>query len=213
MTRAVLLCLADQRLPAGRHVHSGGVEQAVGDGLVHDVETLRAFLERRLDTVGLVAAGLAAAVGGEPARLDAEVDARMPSPAQREASRAQGRALLRAARTLWPGPGWASLGHRPHHPLVIGRCAAAASLSASDAAEVAAYLSVTGPATAAQRLLALDPLAVAAVTVRLGPAIDAVAGVAVAALAAGTDLPNDCDPLLDLLAERHAARGERLFAS
>jgi urease accessory protein len=36
------------------------------------------------------------------AELDAETDARTPSPAQREASRRQGRALLRAARVAWP---------------------------------------------------------------------------------------------------------------
>jgi urease accessory protein len=34
--------------------------------------------------------------------LDAEADARTPSPAQRAASRRQGRALLRAARVTWP---------------------------------------------------------------------------------------------------------------
>jgi urease accessory protein len=34
--------------------------------------------------------------------LDAEADARTPAPAQREASRRQGRALLRAARVAWP---------------------------------------------------------------------------------------------------------------
>jgi urease accessory protein len=39
------------------------------------------------------------------AELDAEVDARTPSPAQREASRRQGRALLRAARVAWPDSG------------------------------------------------------------------------------------------------------------
>jgi urease accessory protein len=36
------------------------------------------------------------------AELDAEADARTPSPAQRGASRRQGRALLRAARVAWP---------------------------------------------------------------------------------------------------------------
>jgi urease accessory protein len=36
------------------------------------------------------------------AELDAEADARTPSPAQRAASRRQGRALLRAARVAWP---------------------------------------------------------------------------------------------------------------
>jgi urease accessory protein len=42
--------------------------------------------------------------------LDAEADARTPSPAQRAASRRQGRALLRAARAAWPeDPGLAGL--------------------------------------------------------------------------------------------------------
>jgi urease accessory protein len=44
------------------------------------------------------------------AELDAEADARSPAPAQREASRRQGRALLRAARVAWPdAAGLASL--------------------------------------------------------------------------------------------------------
>jgi urease accessory protein len=42
--------------------------------------------------------------------LDGEADARAPSPAQRAASRRQGRALLRAARVAWPeDPGLAGL--------------------------------------------------------------------------------------------------------
>ena len=42
--------------------------------------------------------------------LDAEADARTPAPAQREASRRQGRTLLRAARVAWPeAPGLAEL--------------------------------------------------------------------------------------------------------
>jgi urease accessory protein len=272
---AALLALADQRLPGGGHVHSGGVEQAITDRLVHDAATLAAFLERRVGTAGAVAAGLAAATaawlsgarttGDARAglrRLDAEVDARTPSPAQRAASRAQGRGLLRTARAAWPAPApaltWDDLGPRPHHPLALGCCAVAAGVDPAGAALVAAYLAVTGPATAAQRLLALDPVAVAAVTLRLGPAIERAARAGLAGcpdppptespdlpptgspdapptespdlpptgcpdapptgspdlpLAGWPDLPDDSDPLLDLLAERHAVRGDRLFAS
>ncbi|HJX42530.1 MAG TPA: hypothetical protein VJ352_02570, partial [Geodermatophilus sp.] len=57
---AALLTLADSRLPAGGHAHSGGVEQAVAAGLVRDPPSLAAFLLRRLTTSGAVAAGLAA---------------------------------------------------------------------------------------------------------------------------------------------------------
>src|SRR5215475_3511840 len=91
---AGLLMLADARLPAGGHAHSGGVEAAVAAGWVRTVADLAVFLRGRLRTAGAVAAGLAAAACADPAgcdRLDAEADARMPSPAQRAASRQQGR--------------------------------------------------------------------------------------------------------------------------
>jgi len=251
---AALLALADQRLPSGGHVHSGGIEQAVTEGLVTDVAGLERFLDRRLRTTGLVGAGLAAAAAvlstdaEAPARLralDREADARTPSPAQRTASRAQGRGLLRTARAAWAAPsatlGWNDLGARPHQPIVLGCACAAAGTGAQAAALAAAYLAVSAPSTAAQRLLALDPVAVAAVTVRLGAAVEEIAAAAVRRLDAppnrepstadgdpvttaspSTDrtaavvlslLPDDSDPLLDLLAERHAAREERLFAS
>jgi urease accessory protein len=217
---AALLALADQRLPSGGHVHSGGVEQAISDGMICDATTLEAFLERRLATTGLVTAGIAAAAcrlasqPGSPAALvllDAETDARTPSPAQRAASRAQGRGLLRTARACWAAPSphlaWSDLGSRPHHPIVLGSSAQAAGIDPAGAALAAAYLAVSAPSTAAQRLLALDPVTVAALTVRLSDAIEDTARRALPAL------PDDSDPLLDLLAERHAARKERLFAS
>ncbi|MGK5111599.1 MULTISPECIES: urease accessory protein UreF [unclassified Geodermatophilus] len=208
---AALLTLADSRLPAGGHTHSGGVEQAIAAGVVTDAGSLAAFLRRRLATAGAVAAGLAAAAWGADAaglaELDAEADARTPSPALRAASRQQGRGLVRVGRRAWPAPRWDALPAAPHHPLALGVAAAAGGLTAADAASAAAYLSVSGPATAAQRLLALDPLTVAAVTARLAPEVDAVAA------RARSELPAVADPLLDLLAEVHAARKDRFFAS
>ena len=211
---ASLLTLADSRLPAGGHTHSGGVEQAIAAGVVTGPGSLAAFLRRRLATSGSVAAGLAAsacAAEGDPARLqelDAEADARTPSPALRTASRQQGRGLVRVGRQAWPSPAWGALPDRPHHPVALGVAAGAGGLTARDAASAAAYLSISGPATAAQRLLAMDPLTVAAVTARLSPAVDEVAAAAVAA-----GLPAATDPLLDLLAEVHATRKDRYFAS
>ena len=58
---AALLTLADSRLPAGGHTHSGGVEQAIAAGAIGDPASLALFLRRRLTTSGAVAAGLAAA--------------------------------------------------------------------------------------------------------------------------------------------------------
>jgi urease accessory protein len=213
---AALLTLADSRLPAGGHTHSGGVEQAIAAGVLADPPSLATFLRRRLTTAGAVAAGLAAAAcravdDADPVTalsgLDDEADARTPSPALRAASRQQGRGLVRVGGRAWPHPAWAALPAQPHHPLALGVAAAAGGLTPRDAAAAAAYLSVSGPATAAQRLLAMDPITVAAVTARLAPEIDAVAS------AATDGLPAATDPLLDLLAEVHSVRKDRFFAS
>ncbi|MGN7142286.1 urease accessory protein UreF, partial [Streptomyces pseudogriseolus] len=82
MSRAALLVLADGRFPAGGHAHSGGAEAAVHAGRITGAETLEDFCRGRLHTTGLVSAALAAsaALGVDPAALDAAADARTPSP-------------------------------------------------------------------------------------------------------------------------------------
>jgi urease accessory protein len=223
MVSAAALLLADGRFPAGGHAHSGGLEAAVTAGTVHDLPSLDRFLRGRLRTAGLVAAGLAAAACATAAgptasadptarwlALDAEADARTPSPAQREASRRQGRALLRTARTAWSRAAYLSeLGPAPHHAIALGAAAAAAGCESAQAALIAAYQSVTGPASAAIRLLSLDPLAVNALLAALAPDIDAVA----TAASSSTELPCSSGPALDLLAEVHVRTEMRLFAS
>ncbi|MGV0772177.1 urease accessory protein UreF [Mycobacterium syngnathidarum] len=207
---AMLLTLADSRLPTGGHVHSGGVEEAVTSGLLTDLATLRAFLIRRLQTSGKAAASIAVAVRSgtlDPEDADAETDARTPAPAAREASRAQGRGLVRLARRVWPQQSWDALGSRPHLPVAAGTVASAAELDAGQTALSLVYTTMTGSATAAQRLLALDPADVAALTFELSGLCDAVAAEAVTGLA---DLS---DPLLDVLAQRHTERDRPLFVS
>lgn len=207
---ATLLTLADSRLPTGGHVHSGGVEEAVTSGLLTDVATLRAYLVRRIRTSGLVAASMAVAVHTgtlDPETADAETDARTPAPAAREASRAQGRGLIRLARRVWPQQSWEALGARPHLPVAAGAVGAAAELDPGQTALSVVYTTMTGSATAAQRLLALDPADVAALTFELSGLCDAVAAEAVTGPA---DLS---DPLLDVLAQRHTERDRPLFVS
>jgi urease accessory protein len=208
--------LADTRFPAGGHAHSGGLEGAVTAGTVSDVASLELFLAGRLATTGVVVAGLAAAACArvtEWERLDAEADARTPSPAQRDASRRQGRALLRAARAAWPSPTLDTLGRAPHHAIVLGATAAAAGCTPGEAALIAAYLAVTGPASAAVRLLALDPIEVSAAIARLARAIEATAARGAKSSGAAGDLPYPSAPALDLYAENHARAEVRLFAS
>ncbi|MEU8901223.1 urease accessory UreF family protein [Nocardia sp. NPDC048505] len=207
---ALLFALADSRLPIGGHVHSGGVEEAVASGLVRDVATVELYLRRRVETSGLIAASLAAAVCAgalEPARAELEADARTPSPAARAASRAQGRGLLRLAKQLWPQADWTELGARPHLSTVFGVVGAVCAVTPEEIAGVVVYTTLTGAATAAQRLLALDPAAIAACTVRLAELCDATAA------AAATELAALSDPLQDVLAERHLHRDMPLFAS
>jgi urease accessory protein len=240
-SRSALLLLADARLPAGGHAHSGGLEAAVAARRVLDPATLAGFLRGRLATAGLVAAtfaaagtaagtaaagtaaagtaaaGTAADAAGSGRRLtdlDLELDARTPSPALRRASRAQGRALLRAGRAMWPLPatdGWPAT-DGPHHPVALGVVAVAAGLSPGDAALAAAYGAVTGPASAAVRLLGLDPYHVQAVLAGLADECDAVAERADGLATAGR-LPAATAPLLDIGAENHATWEVRLFAS
>jgi urease accessory protein len=247
------LLLGDSRFPAGGHAHSGGVEPAVTAGTVAGLDSLELFLRGRLGTAGLVAAATAAlACGharsrpGDPdfwTELDGEIDSRTPSPAQREASRRQGRALLRAAQVAWPdAPGLASLAGPPrragsvaprvagtaeapgggrrayrggaHHAVVLGATSAAAGCDPGEAARIAAYQAVAGPVSAAVRLLALDPMRATGVLARLGGAIDEVAGRG-AAHAGGSpgELPCPSAPALDLLAEAHFNAEVRLFES
>ena len=257
MSVAALL-LGDSRFPAGGHAHSGGVEPAVTAGTVTGLQSLEWFLRGRLRTAGLVAAGLAAAAcagvqtnvaqgksaavvrdDGFWAELDAEADARSPAPAQREASRRQGRALLRAARVVWPGAaGLASLAASvgagaasaaadatagaprteyragPHNAVVLGAAAAAAGCAPAEAARIAAYQAVAGPVSAAVRLLALDPMLATGILAGLASDIDQVAaqGAAYADSPPG-DLPCASAPALDLLAETHIRAEVRLFES
>jgi urease accessory protein len=214
MGLATLLMLADGRLPSGGHAHSGGLESAVASGRVRDVDGLDGFLRGRLATTGTVAAAFAAAAcarTSEWSDLDAGVDARTPSPALRAASRAQGRALVRAAWRMWPvGP----VSREPHHPVALGAVAAAAGLGPLEAAAVAAHGTVTGPASAAVRLLGLDPYAVHALLAALAPACDGIAASSADRAFDPVDaLPAAGAPLLDIGAEHHATWEVRLFAS
>jgi urease accessory protein len=215
-----LLLLADGRLPAGGHAHSGGLEAAIGAGRVTDLPTLATFLRGRLHTTGrttaaFTAATCAARTSATPAgrvwELDAGVEVRTASPALRRASRSQGRALLRAGRAMWRvDPAYRDL----HQPVALGVLAAAAGLGPVEAAVAGAYGTVTGPASAAVRLLALDPYAVHALLAELAGECDRLAAEAAERIAEPVDaLPADSAPLLEIGAEDHDTWEVRLFAS
>ncbi|WP_369201379.1 urease accessory protein UreF [Streptomyces sp. PU-14G] len=225
--QAALLLFADGRLPAGGYAHSGGLEESVRAGRVGDAESLESFLEGRARTVGLVSAAFAArscqaARGLDPLPelevLDAELDARTPSPAQRETSRQLGRQLHRLLTGMAQGkpqyPLLERLPSAPHQPLVLGTACAAFGLRPLDAALVALHESVTGPAVAAVRLMSIDPFRTHAALARIAPSLDRLARHAVQHCGGEPrDMPAAAAPLLDIAAEAHATRSERLFAS
>ena len=208
-----LLLLADGRFPSGGHAHSGGLEAAVAGGRVRDLDELRAFLHGRLRTAGLVAAAFTAAACARPGAAEEfqhELDARTPSPALRLAAQRQGRSLARATAVVWPRASVA----RAAQPIALGIAAAAAGLTPEEAAHIAAYHAVSGPASAAIRLLGLDPYAVHFLLADLADECDAVAREAAAyAHGPAEDLPAASAPLLDVSAEEHATWEVRLFAS
>ncbi|MEX2587927.1 MAG: urease accessory UreF family protein [Actinomycetota bacterium] len=214
------LLLADGRFPAGGHAHSGGMESAVAAGRVTDLDSLGRFLLGRLFTAGLSAAALAAAASVEREDwrdLDAEADARTPSPAIRRASRRQGKQLIRTAGRLWPDKldalAW-QIPDGPHHPVAMGAATAAAGLRAADAARCTAFNAIAGPAGAAVRLLGIDPVQVHRLLAKLSGAVEEVVEEATSYTYAALDtLPCPGSVLLDLFGEQHAVSEVKLFAS
>lgn len=224
-----LLLLADGRLPAGGHAHSSGMEQAVDDGVVVDLESLGEVLLGRLETVGILEAQVAARacrlagqydvtrrgdselLGAGLADLDAAFTARLTSPAARRASRAQGSAHARLGRRVFPdaAPVFDAAGPAPHLAVALGLLSAATGAQPGAAAALAAYHAVAGPGSAALRLLGLDPVGVTALLARL---VRHAASL-LAAGPGGDELPLLTSPVFEILHERHDEREERLFAS
>ncbi|MGL6235532.1 MAG: urease accessory protein UreF [Segniliparus sp.] len=211
---ALLLALADSRLPTGAHAHSGTMEEAIASGMVFDLASAEAFLVRKAKTTGLTGASIAAHLAAgrcDVARAERLADSRTPSPASRDASREQGRGLARLARTSWPDfaaalPNQPHLS-RPHLSTVLGALGAHLGLPPGDVAGLFVYTSMSAAATAAQRLLALDPSLMAAATLRLSALCDETAE------RAASGLQELSDPLGDILAERHELRDQALFRS
>ncbi len=234
MRHSIALLLADGRFPAGSHAHSGGIEQACDNGWIVDVDDLEDYLRGRLRTHATLAAYTAAAVCIHASRrcswaerwsgMDEELDARIASPAARSTSRQQGGQLLRSAVRIFDSWALSSLathshvaGRQPHYPMAQGAVAAAANLGPEEAAAAAGYAAVAGPAFAAIRLLGLDPTPTARVLAELSDEIDRLGQEAArAATRPGRPLrtlPAVAAPAADLLAEEHAVRKDRLFAS
>ncbi|MBO0907990.1 urease accessory protein UreF [Arthrobacter sunyaminii] len=224
--------LADSRLPSGAYSHSAGLEPAVMAGL--QVEGVYPYLVSRLQTVGrmeTVAAVLAhrralelcTAAGGEDdggapgfAALEAALDARTPSAAQRDASRRLGRGMLRLAATLKPGdPAVAALKReapRPTRPVALGVAARALGVGEAALARLCCYDDAQSVVAAALKLLPIDPMTATGWILAAEPQINAVADDALQARDLD-DLPALSAPLMEHWAEDHTERTRRLFVA
>jgi urease accessory protein len=210
-----LLLLADGRFPAGGHAHSAGVEGAVAVGDVVDEATLERYLRGRLASTGVTDAAFAAAAaaGGDPVELDAELRGRILSPRLREVGVRMGRQLLRAGRRVFPDPRLDDL-DGCQQPIVLGAVVAVAAGTPNDAATIAMHHLAAAVTTAGVRLLALDPLAVAAIQAAAAPLIDELVAAADDwASAAPRDLPAVGGALTDILGEDHGHWAARLFVA
>jgi urease accessory protein len=230
-SQSLALLLSETALPEAEPVHSGGIEAACASGIVHDAATLEAFLCGRLRTSGTVAAHAAAAVCARasssdvPATLwraiEAELDARIFSPAARLASRQQGGRLLHlalalsAAEVLWAlSKSTIPDGQEPHHAVVIGALAAAADASPAQAASSAALAAVAGAAFAAAGLLHLGAEQLSEVGAQIASEVRAIAArSAREAWQPLARIPSFAAPALEYLAEQHAEGTEHSFAS
>jgi len=222
--------LADSRLPSGAYSHSAGLEPAVLAGL--GVDGVYPYLVSRLQTVVRVEtcaavlafrsaqvvrrAGKADRTLPGFAELEAALDARTPSAAQRDASRRLGRGMLRLAGTLKADDPAVALLKRtvpkPTRPVALGVAAAALGMAEGPLARLCCYDDAQSVVAAALKLLPIDPMTATSWILAAEGEMDAVA---VSSLAARSleDLPALSAPWMEHWAEDHTTRTRRLFVA
>lgn len=223
--------LADSRLPSGAYSHSAGLEPAVMAGLGVDgvypyllsrlqsvvrMETVAAVLAHR--RAGAWAGGQAVQDDGVPgfAALEAALDARTPSAAQRDASRRLGRGMLRLAATLKPADAAVAALKaevpRPTRPVALGVAARALGVGELQLARLACYDDAQSVVAAALKLLPIDPMTATGWILAAEEKINAVAADALHARSL-EDLPALSAPWMEHWAEDHTERTRRLFVA
>lgn len=210
--------LADSAFPTGGFAHSSGLEAAVQMGRVAGAAGLFAFVEECLWQASSFSLPFLLEAHRHPSALaavDRRCDAATPGQVANRASRAQGRAFLRAAAAL--GPEVAELAREaaraelPRHLApVSGAALARLGASPREACDLFLFQAARGVLSAGIRLGLVGPLE--------GQELLAAAG-ATAALAAeaasGRSLEEaaSSSPLLDLLQSHQDRLYSRLFQS
>jgi len=210
----LLMLLSDARLPVAGHTQSGGLEPAVAAGLT--VERVPEYVATRLATVTRVEAATAVVAlhrlrsGDDLAAVETAWAARTPSAAMRRTSRAQGHALLRLVRRLWPH--LPPLGTGPSRAVVLAASAHVCGLAPRSLARLVGYDDVQTVASAALKLLPLDPAATTQWVLDALPLVDRLVD-QVAHLVDPAAIPASGAPQIEAWAEAHAVATRRLFSA
>jgi urease accessory protein len=183
------------------------------------VDAVPAFLAGRLR--GVASAESAFAVAASRASdvdallaLDAEAQARCPSPPLRTASSRLGAQLLRTAAVVWDDEllvDYRAASTATPRPVAFGVVARAAGLSGSAVAQAYLYEDATTVTAAAVKLLPVDAADTARWLVEAEPLIAELADAPIPD--DPRSLPAGFAPALELRSLTHAARQGRLFAS
>jgi len=199
-----LLQLADSAFPAGGFAHSGGLEAAAWLGEVRteaDVARFAAATVRQAACFALPFVRAARGSAGDATALDLRCEASIASHVARRASRAQGRAWLRACGEIFG----VALPDLPcgHLSVAFGAASSALGVALDDAQVAYLQLAARGPVSAAVRLNKLGPTAAQRVLDQLDVSYD--------------DRPLDAaaqpSPIEELLGSLHDALPARMFQS
>jgi len=210
--------LADSALPTGSFAHSGGLEAAMQLGQVAGAEGLAAFVREALWQASSFSLPFALAAHREAqafAAIDLRCDAATPGQVANRASRAQGRAFLRATSALSPAADSlaqevARAGLPGHLAPAFGAALARLGASPQETSDLFLYQLARGLISAGVRLGLVGPLE--------GQSLLAAAG-RTAELAAedasshGLDEAASCSPLIELFQSHQDRLYSRLFQS
>lgn len=210
--------LLDSALPAGGFAHSGGLEAAVQLGRCRGAEGVVAHLREALWSAGTFALPFALAVRQRPARLaelDLRCDAATPGDVARQASRAQGRAFLRAAaaalEALVPLEEKVRQERLPGHlATVTGAVFGRLGADEEELCHAVLFIAARGIASAAVRLGVVGPLEAQRILACTAPV---AAEVAVAARGVSPEDAATSAPLLDVLVGQQDRLYSKLFQS
>lgn len=215
------ILLGDGRLPSGGYSDSAGLEPAVNAGLT--LKGTYAYMLARLQTITKMeatASVLAHRLTAQQAdvcqfkELEAAVNARTSSPAQRKASRFMGRAMLYLAEGLKPNHPVLStldrLSHTPSRGIALGALAALLDVSEEGCAQVCCFDDMQRISEAVLKLLPTDPIKVTRWSIAAGKKVPKIVKSA-QRVRKPSDLPAITAPLMEHWAEAHDKRTKRLF--